>query len=57
QYLSGAVTVAVLTLALGPAPDPASFRTAFLLTTAAAAAGLVLALSTSRRAGLPSGAE
>lgn len=54
QYLSGAVTVAVLTLTLGPAPGPASFRTAFLLTTAAAAAGLVLALSTSRRAGPPS---
>ncbi|WP_438295178.1 MFS transporter [Streptomyces sp. HUAS TT7] len=43
QYLSGAVTVAVLTLTLGPAPDHGRFRTAFLLTTAAAAAGGVLA--------------
>jgi hypothetical protein len=43
QYLSGAVTVAVLTLALGPSPDYTGFRLAFLLTTAAAAAGLVLA--------------
>ncbi len=43
QYLSGALTVAVLTLVLGPVPDHAAFRTAFLLTTAAAAAGLVLA--------------
>jgi predicted MFS family arabinose efflux permease len=48
QYLSGAFTVAVLTLALGPAPDLASFRTAFLLTTVAAAAGL-LAVAMRRR--------
>ncbi|MFI6684769.1 MFS transporter [Streptomyces sp. NPDC050485] len=39
QYLSGAVTVAVLTLVLGPSPDDARFRTAFWLTTVAAAAG------------------
>ncbi|TQL90891.1 putative MFS family arabinose efflux permease [Actinoallomurus bryophytorum] len=45
QYLSGAVTVAVLTLTLGPSPDYASFRIAFLLTTGAATAGLVLAAS------------
>ena len=44
QYLSGALTVAVLTLALGTAPDYPSFRTAFLLTTAAAAGGLVLSV-------------
>jgi MFS family permease len=43
QYLSGAVTVAVLTLTLGTSPDYASFRIAFLLTTAAAASGMVLA--------------
>jgi MFS family permease len=43
QYLSGAVTVAVLTLALGPVPDYGGFRLAFLLTAAAAAAGCVLA--------------
>ncbi|MGW2861224.1 MFS transporter [Streptomyces sp. NPDC001205] len=42
QYLSGAVTVAVLTLTLGPSPDHVSFRLAFLLTTAAAAAGAAL---------------
>ncbi|HEY0538886.1 MAG TPA: MFS transporter [Actinoallomurus sp.] len=50
QYLSGALTVAVLTLALGPSPNYSGFRTAFLLTTAAAAAGLVL---TARRPRLP----
>jgi MFS family permease len=44
QYLSGALTVAVLTLALGPSPDYAGFRAAFLLTTAAAAAGFLVAL-------------
>jgi MFS family permease len=44
QYLAGAVTVAVLTLALGTSPDYGSFRTAFLLTTAAAAGGLGVAL-------------
>jgi len=49
QYVSGALTVAVLTLALGPSPDDATFRTAFLLTTAAAASGFVLAASQRRR--------
>jgi MFS family permease len=48
QYLSGALTVAVLTLALGPSPDHAGFRTAFLLITAAAASGLVLVASRRR---------
>ncbi|HEY7593734.1 MAG TPA: MFS transporter [Actinophytocola sp.] len=43
QYLSAAVTLAVLTLVLGPAPDHAAFRAAFLVTTAAAAGGLALA--------------
>ena len=49
QYLSGALTVAVLTLALGPTPDHASTRTAFLITTAAAAVGILLAALTDRR--------
>ncbi|GAA2085047.1 MFS transporter [Actinomadura alba] len=44
QYLSGALTVAVLTLALGPSPGHGNFRVAFLLTTAAAAAGAVLVM-------------
>ncbi len=43
QYLSAAVTVAVLTLVLGPTPGHGHFRAAFLVTTAAAAGGLVLA--------------
>jgi MFS family permease len=43
QYLSGAVTLAVLTVALGPVPGYGGFRLAFLLTAAAAAAGFVLA--------------
>jgi MFS family permease len=43
QYLSAGVTVAVLTLVLGPAPDDGRFRAAFLVTTAAAATGLALA--------------
>ncbi|HEX4357748.1 MAG TPA: MFS transporter [Pseudonocardia sp.] len=46
QYLSGALTVAVLTLALGPTPDHAGARTAFLITTGAAALGLLLAATT-----------
>ncbi|HEV7648775.1 MAG TPA: MFS transporter [Actinophytocola sp.] len=45
QYLSAAVTVAVLTLVLGPAPDDTAFRVAFLVTATAAAAGLTLATS------------
>jgi MFS family permease len=49
QYLSAAVTVAVLTLVLGPAPDHGLFRAAFLVTTAAAAAGLLLATTRSAR--------
>ncbi len=43
QYLSAAVTVAVLTLVLGPAPDHAAFRVAFLVTAGAAVAGIALA--------------
>jgi predicted MFS family arabinose efflux permease len=49
QYLSGAVTLAVLTLVLGPAPGQPDFRAAFLLTTAAAGAGVVLAAVRVRR--------
>jgi EmrB/QacA subfamily drug resistance transporter len=49
QYLSGALTIAVLTLALGPSPDHANFRTAFLLTTAAAASGIALVAAQRRR--------
>ena len=49
QYLSGAVTLAVLTLVLGPTPDQPDFRAAFLLTTAAAGAGAVLAAVRVRR--------
>jgi hypothetical protein len=41
QYLAGAVTVAILTLVLGPSPTYNTFRTTFLLTTAAAVAGIV----------------
>lgn len=52
QYVSGAVTVAVLTLILGPAPGPAAFRAAFLVTAAAAAAGLAPAVRSA--AGTPS---
>jgi fucose permease len=49
QYLSGAVTVAVLTLVLGATPDDGRFRTAFLITTGAAAAGMVLITARRRR--------
>src|SRR5258705_2684390 len=49
QYLSGAVTIAVLTLVLGPAPGRAGFRVAFGLIAAAAVAGLALALAARRR--------
>lgn len=49
QYLSGAVTLAVLTLVLGPTPDQPDFRAAFLLTAAAAGAGAVLAAVRVRR--------
>jgi EmrB/QacA subfamily drug resistance transporter len=53
QYLSGALTLAVLTLALGLTPDDGNFRTAFLITTAAAVFGMVLAASLRRRTGQP----
>jgi len=49
QYLAGALTLAVLTLVLGRSPDHANFRTAFLLTTAAAALGIVLAADPRQR--------
>ncbi len=44
QYLAAALTVAVLTLVLGADPGDDAFRAAFLVTTAAAAAGIALAL-------------
>lgn len=49
QYLSGALTLASLTLALGPSPDNARFQIAFLITTVAAAAGLMLIAAPRRR--------
>jgi MFS family permease len=49
QYLSGALTLAVLTLVLGRSPDLMSFRAAFLVTAAAAVAGMVLAVAVRRR--------
>ncbi len=49
QYLSGALTLAILTIALGTSPGNAAFRTSFLIITAAAVAGAVLVASTSRR--------
>jgi sugar phosphate permease len=48
QHLAGALAIAVLTLVLRPAPDHGDFRAAFLLTTAAVAARLVLAGTTRR---------
>lgn len=49
QYVSAAITVAILTLALGASPNNEGFRTAFLITTAAAAAGIVLIAAQHRR--------
>lgn len=49
QYLSAAITIAILTLVLGTAPNNDRFRTAFLITTAAAAAGIVLIAAQHRR--------
>ena len=45
QYLSGALTIAVLTLVIGP---DANFRNAFLITTLAAASGFALAAAQRR---------
>jgi MFS family permease len=42
QYLSAAVTVAVLTIVLGDSPGDGRFRAAFLVTAAAAVAGAAL---------------
>lgn len=49
QYLSGAITVAILTIVIGPSPDNDSFRTAFLITAWAAVAGSALAAAQHRR--------
>ncbi|MBM7787795.1 MFS transporter [Tenggerimyces flavus] len=43
QYLAGALTIAVLTIVLGPDPTDGQFRAAFLLTAAAAAGGAAIA--------------
>ncbi len=48
QYLSGAITVAVLTITIGAAPGYRNFQHAFLITAAAAALGIVL-IATQRR--------
>jgi hypothetical protein len=42
QYLSAAITVAILTIVLGVSPDDDTFQAGFLIITAAAAAGIVL---------------
>ncbi|MGH3880902.1 MAG: MFS transporter [Actinophytocola sp.] len=52
QYLSAAVTLAVLTPVLGATPDHDRFRVAFLVVTAAAAAGIALATRKEARAGV-----
>jgi predicted MFS family arabinose efflux permease len=49
QYLSAAITVAILTLVLGTSPTNGSYRTAFLMTTAAAAGGIGVIASQRRR--------
>lgn len=49
QYLSAAVTVALLTIVLGPTPGAAEFRWAFLLTAAFAVAGMLIAPLVLRR--------
>lgn len=48
QYLSAAVTVAVLTIVLGSDPGVGQFRNAFLVTTAASLLGLVVGLRARR---------
>lgn len=53
QYLSGALTLAILTIVLGPSPSYEDFRAAFLVTTAAAALGLLIGLRTARRPSFP----
>ena len=49
QYLSGAITLAILTLVLGRSPSNDCFRAAFLITSAAAAAGIVMIAAQQRR--------
>jgi MFS family permease len=55
QYLSGALTLAVLTLTLGHSPDDASFRSAFLIASAASALGIALVAARRRRLDLTFG--
>jgi predicted MFS family arabinose efflux permease len=58
QYLSAAVTVALLTIVLGPVPEAGEFRWAFLVTTGFAVAGALLApLALRRRARAQGGEE
>jgi MFS family permease len=49
QYLSAALTVAVLTLTLGPASQNTAFQVSFAITAAAAIAGVLLVLVQRRR--------
>lgn len=55
QYLSGALTVAILTLSLGSSASYLRFRWSFGLITVAAVAGLVLIASRRRRLTQPAG--
>jgi len=58
QYLSAAVTVALLTIVLGPVPEAGEFRWAFLVTTGFAVTGALLApLALRRRARAQGGEE
>jgi EmrB/QacA subfamily drug resistance transporter len=53
QYVSAAITVALLTLVLGPAPNDDGFRTTFLLTAAAAVAGSIVIMAWRRQPATP----
>jgi MFS family permease len=57
QYLSGALTVAGLTLALGPSPDARDLRIAVLITATAAASGVVLVAARRRRFTIGAGTD
>jgi MFS family permease len=56
QYLSAAVTVALLTIVLGPTPGDLRFQWAFWVTTAFAAGGVLLAVSAGRVRAAPAAA-
>lgn len=53
QYLSAAIAIAILTLVLGTSPTNHSFRTAFLITAAAAVLGIVVVAAQHRRLATP----